>query len=214
MRSSFFCRLSVLWILAAGLVSLFGGDKGSLNQLLAEGRAQFFDNQYNEALAIFDKALSINPQSLEARLGKMDAMGALRQPIDNLAKSAGTKQTSPSEGLILGANEKIWKRQFDQALVDLNQALEENPKAYLAHFLAAFLHRRVRQFDQAVTHLNKAYELAPDFPETSYLMGEVFMAQGNTAEALKAYQRYLNMVPNKGKRYDSVTASIRRIGGR
>ena len=207
-------RISLFAILLTGMISVFGGDKVAIGDLLTTARVQFFDKQYDAALATFEKAIAIDPQNLEARLGKMDTLGALRRPLEGLAKSAATKQTPPSEALILEANEKIWKRQFDPALVDLKQAIEKDPNAYLAHFLAAFLNRRTRQFDDALNHLNRAYEIAPKFPETSYLMGEVYMAKGNAAEALKAYQRYLSMVPNKGKRYDSVTTAIRRIGGR
>lgn len=201
-------------VVFASQFHLKASEKDQVQELLKQGRVHFFDSNYADALQSFEKALAVAPQNLEAQLGRMDALGALRQPIDSLAKSASSKQTSPSEALILGANEKIWKRQFDEALADLNQAIEKDSNSYLGHFLAAFLHRRSRNFDQALVHLQKAFTIAPNFPETSYLMGEVYLAQGKTDEALRAFQRYLELVPKKGKRFDSVSATLARIGGR
>ena len=200
-------------LLTLGLPQLMAGEP-SLKDILITARHQFFDANYEASLATFDKALALDPTNLEAQLGKMDSLGALRKPTDSLAKSVSNKQTTPNDALILGANEKIWKRDFDGALSDLKQAISKDPKAYMAYFLAAFLERRTRKFEDALTHLNKAYELAPEFPETSYLLGDVYLAKGETDQALRAFQRYLEMVPSKGKRYDSVSATIRRIGGR
>lgn len=188
--------------------------KVSIDALLKEGRVHFFDKQYEQALASFEKALAIDAKSLEAQLGKMDALGALRRPIEGLAKNVSSKQTSRNESLILDANEKIWKRKFNEALSNLDQALEKNSKAYMAHYLAAFIHRRSRKFDQALDHLKKAQAIEPNFPETNYLLGEVLLATGKTDEALLAFQKYLEMVPQKGKRFDSVNATIAQIGGR
>jgi len=214
MRPNSFNRyaLSVL-LLTLGLPQLFAGEP-NVQELLITARVQFFDKDYEASLATFDKALSKDPDNLEAQLGKMDSLGALRRSVESLDKSVSGKQTTPNDALILGANQKIWSRDFDGALSDLKKAIQKDPKAYMAHYLAAFLERRKRNFDEALSHLNKAFELAPEFPETSYLLGDVYLAKGDTDKALRAYQRYLEMVPAKGKRYESVSDTIRRIGGR
>lgn len=53
-----------------------------------------------------------------------------------------------------------------------------------------------RDLDLAEKHLRKAVRLAPAYPENHLALAEVFLAQGNTSDALKALSKAKDLTPN------------------
>ncbi len=80
-----------------------------------------------------------------------------------LAAGCATKQTDLNEALAY-ANRGIAygkKGQYDQAISDLNKALEINPRLALAYFTRGLSYAAKGQHDQAISDYNKALEINP-----------------------------------------------------
>ena len=184
-----------------------------VEQQLNKARSLLYDSNFQGALEKFDAILTSHPQNLEARLGKMDALGGLRK-LDEVQSYSKSKADSGADGFIISAHAKIWNRDMAGAKADLENAVAAAGDAYLAHYLLGYLKRRDREYDSAITSLNKALEANAAYPETYYLLGEIYRVKGDTNKVIEYWNGYLSRIPQSGERYDYVNAYLRRIAGK
>ncbi len=75
------------------------------------------------------------------------------------------------------------------------QALELNPKSWLAHYNAGIGLGRARVFDEAARHFSAALKIKPDSTEARFGLGNVLAARGNFDEAIEQYRKVLETEP-------------------
>jgi tetratricopeptide (TPR) repeat protein len=54
----------------------------------------------------------------------------------------------------------------------------------------------VQRYDDAIKEFNLTLQLTPQFVEAAYHLGEMYEKLGNTAEAIKSYEKTVSNAPN------------------
>jgi tetratricopeptide (TPR) repeat protein len=68
----------------------------------------------------------------------------------------------------------LQKREFDRAILLLNQSLETNPKYAAAYETRGVIYSRREQYDQAISDFNKALEIDPSFAGAYFSRGRAY----------------------------------------
>ncbi len=78
--------------------------------------------------------------------------------------------------------------QDQEALVAINRAVLLDPLNALVHRIRGKVHFAARRYPEAIASLRETIKLSPDLSETRAKIGEVLLAEGKNAEALKEFE--------------------------
>ena len=78
---------------------------------------------------------------------------------------------------------------YQQALNDIETAIDLTPGNVLYYLEKGMICYRVKLTDEGIRTMLKACELAPDFADAHYLLGRLYMQQGNVSEARKSLEK-------------------------
>lgn len=114
--------------------------------------------------------------------------------------------------------------QYEEALANLNQALQLRPDYPAALNNRGATYDALERYDEALADYNRALELRPDFPEALNNRGNVYLGIERFENAVDAYNRVLQIKPddlnalnNRGvtymklKRYKEALTDFKRI---
>ncbi len=200
-------------VILMSAASALAADPAIAAQKVKEARSLLFEQKYPEALQKFEEVLATDGDHLEALMGKMDALAGQRKlsEVDALAKKKAGEAGATS--LILSANNKIWGRDFKGAESDLKQALSKKGADYMAHYLLGYVSYRSRDLDGAIQHLTASIKANENFPESYYLLGDIYLKKSDTSNLLKYWRPYLEKIPQTGSRYQYVASTLKKLGG-
>lgn len=80
-------------------------------------------------------------------------------------------------------------RMYQQALNDIETAIYLAPEVPLYYFEKGMLCYRVKLTDEGIRTMEKARELAPDISDVHYLLGRLFIQNGNKEKAMESLER-------------------------
>lgn len=106
--------------------------------------------------------------------------------------------------VLQAVKDSMKNNQFDAATEQLKALLEDAPEAYEAWYFLGVCHRYGESFDDSLDALARCLSLRSDFGRAHQERGHVFLARGETEQAVKAY---LDAV----RRNDSLVASWRQL---
>lgn len=86
----------------------------------------------------------------------------------------------------------ISEGEYNQAMIKLRKALDQDPNYAPAHSTIAVLHERLREFDKAETHFKKAVRLAPDDSTVRNNFGAFLCKQKRFEEAEAQFEKAVN----------------------
>jgi len=167
-------------------------------------------NALEKAVALFRRALSLNPNYTEARLNlilTLTEMGAYDQAAQEAAKLEVREPTS-SQRLSLGVRGKLANAHADlgrkyhelglyaEAIAEYEKALGLCPTFPDIHNRRAASCRELGQYAEAKASLLKALELKPNYVEAHVNLGVLHQRLGNLTEAVKSWERALQLDPN------------------
>jgi len=149
-------RISVLLALAGLLGTATGCDKLKSRDRINKGVAAFKNAQYEEAVADFQEAVQLDPESDTAKLYL--ATSYAYQVVPNLMDPGNLALAQ-------------------KALDGFNAVLAKNPNDLTALKQIASIDRNIQKFDQAKQDELKVMALAPNDPEAYYIVGFVDWTQ-------------------------------------
>jgi tetratricopeptide (TPR) repeat protein len=146
---------------------------------LEQGNELFLNDQDEDALAAYKKALERNPEFAEAyyRLGL--AHGVLNQ-------------------------EKESEAAYKKAIELYKKFVQENPKDADAFFNLGESYRYLRQYEDAVRAYKQAVKLQPEDPEMFYELGMAQIKLAQYSEATNALQKAVELDPNYYRASDAL----------
>ncbi len=200
------CTLFLGWVATA---AVFAQDMRVLN----EARFLIAEKQYDQALAKFESILKTHPSHLEAKIGKMEALGSMKKSKDVAAVAGTAKAATSAEDLTLSGYNKFWSKDFNGALSDFQKAVQADDKAYMAHYLSGYLNWRLIKYDAAVSSLEKTVQLKPDLAEAYFILGEIYKTKGDGKKVIQNWNEYLKRIPHSGSRFDYVNTTLKKLGG-
>lgn len=153
-------------------------------------------NEYGKAIELLDTAIASIQNSKE-----MAPYILTRAMFNSSAKKyrAAVQDMNRYEELVGGvlAAEFYYMREqaelnckmYQQALNDIETALSLAPDNLLYYLEKGMLCYRVKFTDEGIRTMLEACGLAPDFADAYYLLGRLYMQQGNVAEARKFLEK-------------------------
>lgn len=161
----------------------------------AMGRLRYTQGRYSDALACFEKTLSLNPRSVKGENNLGLAYEALNRNDEALrayreAIAWQKDHPSPSEQPLLNlAILQLHRNQLQEAKQLLEQAAKIAPKDPRIHENLGQVYLRTDRIPDAVTEFSSAVSLAPQNPRYHYLLGQAYKRSGDDGLAKQEFAR-------------------------
>jgi tetratricopeptide (TPR) repeat protein len=154
-------------------------------------------HQPAEARAEFERALQLQPQSLEAVAGLVALNLSLRQVDDarNLVDAAVKRLGAPPAALMLAARTYASTGDLTTAERHLRQVVAMDPAYLAAYGLLGQLYARQGKLDAAVTEFEALAQRQPKPVAALTMIGMIRQAQGNRADAQQRFERVMQLDP-------------------
>ncbi|MGK7888757.1 MAG: tetratricopeptide repeat protein [Leptolyngbyaceae cyanobacterium] len=175
-------RLGRLTTLLEALKSAVPQLTFTANDYAKQGYACFFEGRYEDAIALYDKALAMTPDLYDAWLGKAATLLVLQQYNDALVAyehATGLRPDSFEAWFGKGAVLRKLERHED-AIASYTKAIPLKPDSPLAYYNRAKSALDLDDYEQALTGLEHSLQLKPDFQK----------AWVSKSVALRKLQRY------------------------
>ncbi len=178
-----------------------------LHQLYTiQGNSLFRENQNEEALSMFDKALEINPQHARAHLGKglvyrrLEDTDNFREAMDMAIETAlmtddeqimQTAESTARDFFLVRAVRAKGENDFAQAIDFISASLSYDEAFPETHFLLATIYNEQSRYQDAVNSAQRAIELfngtRDETAKIYFELGKAYEGLEDTTRACAAY---------------------------
>ena len=171
-----------------------------LQQTIAKGMEALREHNCEAARKQFQKGVQMAPGNAQLAFLMGSAEFCLQQP--ELARKSFERAVNldPNfERALLSLGEmQLAARANSAAVVTLEKAVSVNAADWRAHLVLANAYLRIGgRLSDAETHAIRAVELAGDKgSQARLLLGQIYFAEGRTAEARKTWQKLVDDLPN------------------
>ncbi|MGB4604399.1 MAG: tetratricopeptide repeat protein, partial [Bacteroidales bacterium] len=107
-----------------------------------------------------------------------------------------------------------FSKDYDNALNDLNKAIDLYPDYYLAYNMLGNIYFDQEQYDAALKYYQKAIELNPDYVVAYYNVANIYYEQGNYSAAKNYFNKIVILDPNGpyGNEATKVLNNLKNMG--
>ena len=170
--------------------------------------------RYREALGAFESATRAEDAALVLRARKGKVRSALRIAEFDVAwreaEVLNEDSTPEAESRTL-LGDALWAiGRFDEADSAYAEALETAPESTRALFGQARSLASLSRLDEALQKAQKAVAVAPQDAELHALIGLIHERLNRYEDAAEAFERYVDLVPNRGAKEDNQMAALFR----
>lgn len=167
-------------------------------------------NASEKAVALFRRALSLNPNYTEARINlvlTLANMGAYDQAVQEAAKLEKLEPADPKKlglgvrGKLANAHADLGRRYHElglyaEAVAEYDKALSLCPTFPDIHIRRAVSCRELGLYAQAKGSILRALELKPNYVDAYVNLGVLYQRLGHLTDAEKTWKRALKLDPN------------------
>ena len=164
------------------------------------GGVLYDNDQIDESIAQFRKALEIRPNDGEANTGLgtiLISKGKVDEGIAYLQKALEIRPDNTLAHYNL-SSALFQKGKVDEAIVHLQKVLEFQPNSVEADYDLGCILFQIGRVDEAIAHFKRAVELRPDSADHHYYLGFALLQKGQVDEAISHFQKALEIRPNDG----------------
>jgi tetratricopeptide (TPR) repeat protein len=197
-----------------------GGGKIPVTTASEEARAEFLKGRemvdklkITDSTAHFERAVSLDPNFALAELSLANSSPTGSGFFEHLGKAvAAADKASEGERLLIlaaqaGANANTVKQKEH-----LDALIAAHPNDERAQFAMGGYHFGQLNYPEAIAHYRKATEIDPSFSSAFNLLGYALRQNGDFAESEKAFQKYIELIPNDPNPYDSYAELLMKMG--
>ena len=199
--------------LAKGL-KLLTDFPNSMNLLNIMGVINRDLGKLDEAIEVFNKALSINPNYADAYFNMGTALqkqSKLDQAIEAYNKALLHNPNYAEAYYNIGiALQK--QGNLDKAIEPFKKAISLKPDFSKAYNNMGFTLQKQGKLDKAKVFLKKAISLKPDYVDAHNNMGNVLQESGETIEAIQAYKKSIFYRPDFAKAHKNLSFALLNHG--
>jgi tetratricopeptide (TPR) repeat protein len=192
-------RTSVLEALEIADESLATEDLEDSATLLREAAlAKVSAQQFNKALALLDRVLSLRPEDVIALTVKGYVLGILGRHKDSLRTldQALTSEAKNVYALVIKGGVLRVLERYEEALRALDEALTLEPENAFALGTKGQVLRALGRYEEAAAELGRAMELEPRTAWICAELGDVLRVLGRYEEALRVLDEALTLEPD------------------
>ena len=168
---------------------------------VALGDAYRYEEAWPEAIAAYDRAISLYPEEVAAQWAVYFARGIVNErggrwddAERDFRKALELEPDQPSVLNYLGYSLVEKRENLDEALGMIEKAVDQRPnEGYIVDSLG-WVYYRLGRYEEAVPQMEKAVSLMPVDPVVNDHLGDVYWAVGRTREAEFQWKRALSFV--------------------
>jgi tetratricopeptide (TPR) repeat protein len=179
------------------------------------GNALLKMGNVNEAIAHYQKALQIKPDSAEAHNNLGNALikkGSVDEAIAHYQKALQIKPDYAETHNNLG-NALLKKGSVDEAIVHFQKALQIKPDFAEAYNNLGDSLLKKGSVDEAITHFQKALQIKPGYAEAHYNLGNALNKKGSVDEAITHFQKAVQIKSDYAEAYNNLGDALLKKGG-
>ncbi|MGO8955677.1 MAG: tetratricopeptide repeat protein [Rhodomicrobium sp.] len=161
--------------------------------------------RFDEAIANFDRALSIEPSFALAHYNRGNALRELKRYDEALRSYEKAITLRPNDAELHNnrANTLQELKRFDEAVASYEKALEIKPDFALAFRNRGNALHRLKRFEEALASYDRALVLKPDYMEALNNKGAALRELHRLDEALVYYDKALALRPGDADLYNN-----------
>jgi tetratricopeptide (TPR) repeat protein len=219
-RTSLSVALSVFAMLALTAAADPGDGKIPVTTTSEAARKEFLqgrelaDNlRFTDAIAHFDKALTLDPTFASAELARANVAPTAKDFREHLDKAVAlSAKASEGERLTILAAEAgaVGNAAKSKEYLEKNAALFPNDER--ARFALGAFYAGQQDNAKAIEIYKATIALAPGFPPVYNNLGYAYKTVANYPEAEKAFKRYAELIPGDPNPYDSYAELLMKMG--
>ncbi|UCF36443.1 MAG: tetratricopeptide repeat protein [Acidobacteriota bacterium] len=186
----------------ADLYAILERDPNNAEAYYHLGRYHYEKQTFAESQEAFRKATELDPQFFKAHYflgwclqaaGDLEgAKGSYLEAIQ-IVQKAGINYGWPFTDL---GDVLILQGQYDEGLVWLKRAIENDPKLPFSHFRYAGALLKKEATPEVESELRTAIQLDPGYPEAYYLLGTYYKRVGDREKAREALEKFQELRKN------------------
>ena len=171
-------------------------------QWLAKGETAYEDNDYEEAIKYFEKAIDLNPNLADAYFYRGYCYIAYEEDYDKAAecfkKMIKLDTNNAAAYIALGILYTEYKKDYDKAIKYYEKAVELEPDYIDAyHSLARAYQYGKEDYDKAIKYYEKTVELNPVFEDVYFNLGIIYEeSKQDYGKAAEYYKKTIDLDPN------------------
>lgn len=182
-------------------------DKDAL-ALLDQGNALLTQENYDQALLVFEEFISKHPEIYQVHLnigtaylkkGELDkAEAEFKLVLDKTLETHGELKKDPDASLraVTGLGEVSLRRgDFDSAQKQFAQALDISPQDQAAAYNVGELLFSNQKIDEAIRYLELAIQIKKDWPKPYLKLGYVYLNKGDFDKSLENFNAFIKLDP-------------------
>jgi tetratricopeptide (TPR) repeat protein len=163
------------------------------------GQALFKEGRVEEAMAEYEKAITLEPNLDAARLGMGEALMQQGKLDDAIAQFTKVLELNPDNsaarlqvGVLRGRQGK-----YDEAVTAFSEVLRRHPDDLAAHNNLGNVLTLEGKYDEAVEHFRKAVQIRPQHASSHNNLALAYKKLGRTADAIAEYREAIRLNPNQ-----------------
>jgi tetratricopeptide (TPR) repeat protein len=193
--------LAMFLIGVSGVASIFILNHINSNnaiELSKQGNTLFDLQRYQDALAVYEKAVDVRPDYPQGWNGQGKTLYKLKKYKESLAAYDKAIQIQPDyfeawseRGFVLGSLQR-----YQEAIASFDKALQLNNENSEVWNAKGEAFSNLNQYDQAIKSYEKAIEFKPDNYEAWYKKGLALQNSNQYEKAIAAYEKAVDFKPD------------------
>lgn len=170
-------------------------------------------DEYDEALARYDRVIELLPESAEAHNNRAIILNKMKRHAEALVSFGKAIALTPRHAELYNnrgvALQDIGR--LEDALADYDKAIELKPAYANAHTNRGAILATLGRYYSALASCNQAIELTPDSTEAHNNRGVALQGMGRYDEALASYDQALTLTPDCVEAHSNRGAALREL---
>lgn len=178
-----------------------------------QGRTLVDSLKITDSAPHFQKAIELDPNFALAEMALANSSPTGTAFFEHLNKAVAlVDKVSNGERLLILANQAGANGDAKGQLAQLQQLVAAYPNDERAHFALGTFYFGQNQIPAAIDEFKKANDLNPTFASAYNLLGYSYRQNADYADAEKAFQRYVELIPKDPNPYDSYAELLLKMG--
>ncbi len=191
MKKTTFFRLCIIFMLLFFTTGCAVPNWISANASLEKGNTFFDEENYEEAVACYDKAIKADRYNATAygnRAAALNFLGRYQEALETVEKAL---EISPMDAMLFLNKGDILSSmgKNEEAIVEFDKALEKSPELLEAYRSKGAAYYDLGKYEEAIAEFDKALRIDSGYSTALLWMAQAYLSQGNDEMALDSCDR-------------------------